>query len=1108
MISDQRTSVSKANTANGLSRHFSRRQSLLAALVSLLILVVCLAGLSLTAFADLVFNYGVSYGPQLDKVQNVTAGQLGATPVGVNVLLNHEKDPNSQVIDRTLDMVKDGGFGFIRQILPWEEVEAARGQYKWERFDILVDKARARGLQILLRLDRPPTWSRLQSMEGLSAEEKINKTGPPDNYADYYSFVGQVAARYKGKVQYYQVLNEPNLESEWNGRPVDPARYVELLKGAYQQIKAADPAAKVLSAPLAPTNDQTPNMNDLEYLGRMYAAGAKDYFDILSIQLYGLGYAPDFRYIQPDPQFKENPGSKEKTLIDLKRVNLNRPASIHEVMIKNGDGTKPAWAAEYGWVSVPADWPEAQKQTNWGKSVSEAEQARYLKEGIERVRREWPWVGVINVWFLRADPYLEEKPQDPTNYFSLVQPDFTPRPAYNVLKEYNTTRANIAYTGWHPASGDPALQDNGTTLRLTFQGERAEMVMKDATAPGNPTFDIKVKIDGQNERRLDYNTGPARLVLGEGLSDTTHVAEITGLDAGRIEGFFISRDNHFAWLIVLGLVVCGLGALVSGAFLFAGIGHSVAGLVPVAGRKAVKGAMFTRKNFWSGREKWAPWAMIGALLVFYYAPPVPLALLGALVFFLLCFIRPDWALGLALFTAPIYLHPRNLRPGGTLEFSLSEVIIVALAAAWLLRLAWQAFRQRQAERRFSLDLNPARAWYLVRRQGPFFLPLGLLFVLATVSLLAPLPAHLKEALREYRLVIVEPLVLFLLALSILGKKGAPAVMRLVDFLVAGGVMVALFGIFQLLFPLRPASTTELITASQTGCAIATEGVTRICSVYSHPDNLGLFLGRVIPLAACLPLFYSQAGWRIWKNPSWRFRLYSLSLVPMLICLVFSFSRGAWLGVGAAFLGMFVAVGSRRWLFAYGGLLLVGLAALPFIKVERITNLFVFGGSSSTRLYVWQSSVDIIKDHPLAGIGLDQFLYVYNPQYVNPLAWTERFTSHPHNLVLDFWLRLGILGPLLIGWLLFIFFKTALTRHWRKPVISGKPDSQFILRRALALGLFGSMLDFLVHGLVDNSFFVVDLSIIFCLSFAMLEILRREVTKPVSTAEDRSKENAA
>ena len=59
------------------------------------------------------------------------------------------------------------------------------------------------------------------------------------------------------------------------------------------------------------------------------------------------------------------------------------------------------------------------------------------------------------------------------------------------------------------------------------------------------------------------------------------------------------------------------------------------------------------------------------------------------------------------------------------------------------------------------------------------------------------------------------------------------------------------------------------------------------------------------------------------------------------------------------------------------------------------------GSNNTRLNVWQASFDMIRDHPLTGIGLDQFLYKYQIEYVKPEAWLERFTSHPHNFLLDY-----------------------------------------------------------------------------------------------------------
>lgn len=1045
------------------------------------IFALSLGGLTGTALADLFFNYGVTYGVQQPRFEHVSPAQLGAHPVGVNSFLHHE-GLNSPEIDRSLDMMKAGGFGFVRQQMPWEEVEQTEGVYNWAKFDALVDKAGARGLQVLLRLDRPPTWSRLGYMESLSLENKREFTGPPDNLENFYNFVGKVAERYKGRVKYYQLWNEPNLVREWNGRPVDAAAYVELLRQAYGRIKAADPQAVIVSAPLSPTADTDPAyaLNDLIYLDQMYRAGAKDYFDVLALQIYGLGYGPDFRYIQPDFSTK-----------DLKRINFNRPASIREVMIKNGDGAKPAWATEYGWVSVPPQWSESyRKNLNWGESVNERLQAEYLVQGLERIRREWPWIGLVNVWFFRPDLALVEAPENPTNYFTIVQRDFQPRPAYSALQNYNLNKSSLAYSGWHPATGNPSVKTVGQTLRFQFSGERLELFTKGAGA-------FEVKLDDKEVRRFQAaSNGP--VTIGENLSDGPHLLEVRGLESGlamgQVEGFYVSRYNHWALFIVVALALSGVGVLVSGTRLVMLGSAAVSRFVPLAGRGLRKGY----RNFWPRRTAWTPYAMVVALLLFYFAP-MPLPLLGAGLFFLFCFVRPDWAVGLVALTSPLLMHPRNLRPGGRLEFTLAEVIIVELLAASVVLGGWHTARLMSEQPKGASLPALIRSTFAIalrwlRRNWLLAVPLALLFVLATASLLVPPSYHLKEALREYRLVVAEPLALFALTLVYITKKGTTGVARLVDFLVLAGVAVSLVGIYQFLFPARPAASSELIRATQVGCTVATEGVIRVCSVYTHPDNFGLFLGRIIPLAAGLVIFTGQS-WRLWLSGRRRW-MYGLALLPLGVALVLSFSRGAWIGVAVALLAMLLAGSAWRLLLAYGGVLLLGLVALPFIRVERITNLFnLETGSSGTRIYLWQSSLEMIKDHPFTGLGLDQFLYNYNPQYVHPLAWTERFTSHPHNLLLDFWLRLGVFGPFLLGFLLFAFFKTALSARLRKTTLVEEVTSvskeRATLRRALTLGLFGSMVDFLVHGLFDNSYFVMDLAIIFCLSFAMLAILRRE-----------------
>ena len=71
---------------------------------------------------------------------------------------------------------------------------------------------------------------------------------------------------------------------------------------------------------------------------------------------------------------------------------------------------------------------------------------------------------------------------------------------------------------------------------------------------------------------------------------------------------------------------------------------------------------------------------------------------------------------------------------------------------------------------------------------------------------------------------------------------------------------------------------------------------------------------------------------------------------------------------------------------------------------------------------------MIRDHRLTGIGLDQFLY-QDPKYGIP---NLRFltVSHPHNFLLDFWLRLGIWGLGTILAILSAFFLSGLRAYRR------------------------------------------------------------------------------
>jgi O-antigen ligase len=160
-----------------------------------------------------------------------------------------------------------------------------------------------------------------------------------------------------------------------------------------------------------------------------------------------------------------------------------------------------------------------------------------------------------------------------------------------------------------------------------------------------------------------------------------------------------------------------------------------------------------------------------------------------------------------------------------------------------------------------------------------------------------------------------------------------------------------------------------------------------------------------------------------------------------------------------------------------GLLVIGaIAIIPFLQTERAQSLFQVGtGTGFFRVSTWQSAIEMIRDHPIFGVGLDNFLYAY-PQYIKPDAWREPNLSHPHNIILDFWVRLGFAGVGVLAWMVVAFYRRGLK--------ASKGNAP-----ALAIGLMASMTAALAHGAIDAAYFYVDLAFVWMLTLGIMVELR-------------------
>jgi hypothetical protein len=343
-----------------------------------------------------------------------------------------------------------------------------------------------------------------------------------------------------------------------------------------------------------------------------------------------------------------------------------------------------------------------------------------------------------------------------------------------------------------------------------------------------------------------------------------------------------------------------------------------------------------------------------------------------------------------------------------------------------------------------------------------------LWMLASWALVAALAADNGEvAWREWRVIFLAAALFGLLLQHLCEEHGqsadssvSPLALGCDQWLlllawVGGGMTVALIGLSQYV------SGANLISA---------EGVWRVRAFYGSPNNLALYLERTFAFCLAMALFAPPRSGR------W---LWSLLAVGQGLALVLTFSKGALLLalpalLVALWLGGLVLLRRReRSLRALWWIVVVaaGLfaAVLPFVGAERFQRLLDLSqGTGFLRLNLWRSAWQMALDHPWLGVGPDNFLYAYRSLYLLPAAWQEPHLNHPHNWLLDWWTRLGLPGLALA----LLFFGWLLARH-RRGLTGGQQP-------VVHLGLLAASVAGLTHGLIDASYALPDLMLVWVL----------------------------
>jgi len=269
--------------------------------------------------------------------------------------------------------------------------------------------------------------------------------------------------------------------------------------------------------------------------------------------------------------------------------------------------------------------------------------------------------------------------------------------------------------------------------------------------------------------------------------------------------------------------------------------------------------------------------------------------------------------------------------------------------------------------------------------------------------------------------------------------------RVIKVMVLTGFLISLLAIYQYSFGFR--HILDYLSKEKISSTFALDYIQRqrVYFPFVTPNILGGYLAMIIPLI--LALWDKKK--KLFLNPFFFF------LISVSFALLLTKSLGALLSLFLALIIYFYLQGNldrKRLLFVVGFLIIIGLIFLLRHSVTKQHILPTF--SLTMRLNYWIDTLKIIKIAPWQGFGLGNF--------------NLPFTRYAHNSYLQIWAEMGILGIISILWLIFVVFKSSLKN------IKDSPTKHQIA------GLITANAVFLIHNLVDFSFFLPEINLIWWL----------------------------
>jgi len=403
-----------------------------------------------------------------------------------------------------------------------------------------------------------------------------------------------------------------------------------------------------------------------------------------------------------------------------------------------------------------------------------------------------------------------------------------------------------------------------------------------------------------------------------------------------------------------------------------------------------------------------------------------LIVLGILIY--LAFKKPVWANFLIIILLPTYLFRSTIL---WLPLTYLEICIWLVFVALIIRMI----------------VNKEKV--ITHSQYPYKWPILIILLASTISIF--ISSDLIAAAGIWKAYFVEAIMFFIVLINTVKTKKDRDI--ILWGLGLSTLSISLLAIFQKFTAFGIAES-----------AWVAADIRRVNAMFTSPNSVGLFLA---------PIMAIYLGWLLNDIKNKSLKLASLVKLIILViaslAVIYTVSQGAWLGLLAALVFICFFGLSKKWTTVAVIVLTILIFLIPQTRNQVVPLITFQDASGQNRLVLIRGSLDYLTDNAknfVFGAGLSGFSDVLdtfrNPLKMEPLIY-------PHNIFLNFWMEIGLLGLFGFGWLIFEFFKKGFIKL---------SVGDFGPSRLLMIGIIAAMITILVHGLIDVPYFKNDLSVLF------------------------------